>query len=133
IKEKMKEEGALLAGEMSGHIFFAHRYYGFDDAIYSAARLVELLSRGTMTLTEHVDTLPKFFNTPEIRYELPDEIKFEVVKKIVAKFKQLNGVQVVDVDGARVTWPDGWALVRASNTQAALVLRFEAETAERLK
>src|SRR5581483_141932 len=132
IKEKMKAEGALLAGEMSGHIFFAHRYFGYDDAIYSAARLCELLSKGARTLSEHVDTLPKFFNTPEIRYELPDELKFEVVRRVVAHFKQQSDSKVVDVDGARVTWPDGWALVRASNTQPALVLRFEAETQERL-
>jgi phosphomannomutase / phosphoglucomutase len=134
IKEKMKAEGALLAGEMSGHIFFAHRYYGYDDAIYSAARLCELLSRGPRTLAEHVDTLPKLFNTPEIRYELADEIKFAVVARAVAHFKAQPDVQVVDVDGARVTWPKagGWALVRASNTQAALVLRFEAERPERL-
>jgi phosphomannomutase/phosphoglucomutase len=132
IKEKMKEEHALLAGEMSGHIFFAHRYFGFDDAIYSAARLVELLSGSGQTLTEHVDTLPKLHNTPEIRHELADEIKFEVVKRIVEKFKQMSGVQVVDVDGARVTWPNAWALVRASNTQPALVLRFEADSEARL-
>jgi phosphomannomutase/phosphoglucomutase len=133
IKEKMKEEHALLAGEMSGHIFFAHRYFGFDDAIYSAARLVELLSKSDQTLSEHVDTLPKLHNTPEIRHELADEIKFDVVKRIVEKFKQLPGVQVVDVDGARVTWPNAWALVRASNTQPALVLRFEADSEARLK
>ncbi len=136
IKEKMKEEKAQLAGEMSGHIFFAHRYFGYDDAIYSAARLVELLSRSDMTLSDHVDTLPKLYNTPEIRYELADEVKFEVVKRAIARFKQK--FEVNDVDGARVTWPSknphegGWALVRASNTQAALVLRFEAETPERL-
>jgi phosphomannomutase/phosphoglucomutase len=135
IKEKMKEEKAVLAGEMSGHIFFAHRYYGYDDAIYAAARLCELLTKDDKTLAEHVDTLPKFFNTPEIRYELPDEIKFEVVKRVVEKFKstaEAEKHEVVDVDGARITWKDGWALVRASNTQAALVLRFEAETQERL-
>jgi phosphomannomutase/phosphoglucomutase len=134
IKEKMKAENALLAGEMSGHIFFAHRYYGYDDAIYSAARVVELLSRDTRTLAELVDTLPKLHNTPEIRYELPDEIKFEVVKRAVARFKRKdNGIaEVVDVDGARVLWKDGWALVRASNTQPALVLRFEAESPDRL-
>jgi len=134
IKEKMKEEKALLAGEMSGHIFFAHRYYGYDDAIYSAARLVELLSREQRTLSELVDTLPKLHNTPEIRYELPDEIKFEMVKRIVARFKQRgHGItDVVDVDGARVLWKDAWALVRASNTQPALVLRFEAESEARL-
>jgi phosphomannomutase/phosphoglucomutase len=135
IKEKMKEEKALLAGEMSGHIFFAHRYYGFDDAIYSACRLVELLSKEEKTLGQLVDSLPKLYNTPEIRYELPDEIKFDVVKKIVERFKATAEAQkheVVDVDGARVTWKDGWALVRASNTQPALVLRFEAETPQRL-
>jgi phosphomannomutase/phosphoglucomutase len=136
IKEKMKQENALLAGEMSGHIFFAHRYFGFDDAIYSAARLCELLSRGKTTITEHVDSLPHFHNTPEIRYELPDEIKFEVVKRAVQRFQAARGqggiTEVVDVDGARVLWKDGWALVRASNTQPALVLRFEAESAPRL-
>lgn len=135
IKEKMKQEGALLAGEMSGHIFFAHRYFGYDDAIYSAARLVELLSRSQKTLSELVDALPKLHNTPEIRYELPDEIKFDVVRRAVARFKAdtASGIrEVVDVDGARVIWPDGWALVRASNTQPALVLRFEAETPARL-
>ncbi len=136
IKEKMKAEGALLAGEMSGHIFFAHRYYGYDDAIYAAARLVELLTKSEETLDQIVDKLPKLFNTPELRYELSDEIKFEVVKRVVEKFKATekdDGHDVVDVDGARITWKDGWALVRASNTQAALVLRFEAETPERLQ
>src|SRR3954471_70041 len=114
IKEKMKEEKALLAGEMSGHIFFAHRYYGFDDAIYSGARLVELLSRDEKPLADHVDSLPKLFNTPEIRYELSDEIKFDVVRRIVDSYKaaaEKDGYQVVDVDGARITWKDGWALV----------------------
>jgi phosphomannomutase / phosphoglucomutase len=135
IKEKMKEEKALLAGEMSGHIFFAHRYYGYDDAIYAAARLCELLTKDEKPLADHVDGLPKLFNTPEIRYELSDEIKFDVVRRVVEHFKataEKEGHTVVDVDGARVTWKDGWALVRASNTQAALVLRFEAETEPRL-
>jgi phosphomannomutase/phosphoglucomutase len=136
IKEKMKEEHAQLAGEMSGHIFFQHRWFGFDDAIYSAARLLEILSRGPMTLAEHVDTLPHVFNTPEIRYELPDEIKFEVVRRVVARFRDdPRKLDVVDIDGARVTWPDGggWALVRASNTQPALVLRFEAASTEKVE
>jgi phosphomannomutase / phosphoglucomutase len=135
IKEKMKEEKALLAGEMSGHIFFAHRYFGYDDAIYAAARLCELLTKDEKPLADHVDGLPKLFNTPEIRYELPDEIKFDVVRRVVEHYKasaEKEGHQVVDVDGARVTWKDGWALVRASNTQPALVLRFEAETEPRL-
>ena len=133
IKEKMKAEHAQLAGEMSGHIFFQHRYFGFDDAIYSAARLLEILSSSPMTLAEHVDTLPQMFNTPELRHELPDDIKFEVVKLAVARFKR--EFEVNDIDGARVTWPDGggWALVRASNTQAALVLRFEAPSESRLQ
>lgn len=135
IKEKMKEEKALLAGEMSGHIFFAHRYFGYDDAIYSAARLIELLSKSDKTLTQHVDTLPHFFNTPEIRYPVSDEKKFALVQRVVDHYKHTakrDGHDVVDVDGARVTWPDAWALVRASNTQPVLVLRFEATSADRL-
>lgn len=135
IKEKMKAEGALLAGEMSGHIFFAHRYYGFDDAIYAAARLCELLSKSDETLDQIIDKLPRVFNTPELRHELGDELKFEVERRMTERFKataRAGGHEVIDVDGARITWKDGWALVRASNTQAALVLRFEAETAERL-
>jgi phosphomannomutase/phosphoglucomutase len=131
IKEKMKEEKALLAGEMSGHIFFSHRYFGFDDAIYAGARLVELLSSGSQTLAEYLDGLPKLHNTPELRHELPDEIKFLVVQRITERMKRDH--EVVDVDGARVIWKDGWALVRASNTQPALVLRFEAETPARLE
>ena len=130
IKEKMKAEHAVLAGEMSGHIFFANRYLGFDDAIYAAARLVELLSRSNMTLAEHVDTLPQLHNTPEIRLECPDEIKFEVVRRAVARFRAKW--DVIDVDGARVQFGDGWGLVRASNTGPVLVLRFEAATAERV-
>jgi phosphomannomutase/phosphoglucomutase len=134
IKEKMKAEKAVLAGEMSGHIFFAHRYFGYDDAIYSAGRLVELLSKSEQPLEVLVDALPQFHNTPEIRYELDDAIKFEVVRRVVEAFKKKpHGiVEVIDVDGARVTWPDAWALVRASNTQPALVMRFEAQSAERL-
>src|SRR5205807_508211 len=112
IKEKMKAEGAVLAGEMSGHIFFAHRYLGYDDAIYAAARLVELLSRSKMTLAEHVDSLPKLYNTPEIRIDCPDDIKFEVVRRAVERFRKEH--EVIDVDGARVKFADGWGLVRAS-------------------
>jgi phosphomannomutase/phosphoglucomutase len=105
IKKKMREESALLAGELSGHLFFADRYFGFDDAVYAAARLIEILSRSDMTLDQHVDTLPHVFNTPEIRYELPDDLKFEVVARAVARFRK--DFDVVDIDGARVTWPDG--------------------------
>jgi phosphomannomutase / phosphoglucomutase len=126
IKSKMKEVGAVLAGEMSGHIFFANRYLGFDDAIYAGARLLELLSHETRTLDQLVDTLPRMINTPEIRVEMPDDIKFEVVRRAAESFRARY--PVIDVDGARVRFPDGWGLVRASNTQPALVLRFEAST-----
>jgi phosphomannomutase/phosphoglucomutase len=130
IKTKMKEEGAVLAGEMSGHMFFADRYFGFDDAVYAAARLIELLSQGDATLADLVDTLPVLHNTPEIRMPCRDEIKFEVVKRAVAHFKA--GHEVVDIDGARVMFGGGWGLVRASNTGPVLVLRVEAESAQRL-
>jgi phosphomannomutase/phosphoglucomutase len=130
IKEKMKAERAVLAGEMSGHMFFAHRYYGFDDAIYAAARLCELLSRGDARLADLVDTLPLLHNTPEIRLPCPDEAKFEVVRRAVERFR--GRFDVVDVDGARVRLDGGWGLVRASNTGPVLVLRFEAESAARL-
>jgi phosphomannomutase/phosphoglucomutase len=130
IKEKMKEEKAVLAGEMSGHMFFADRYPGYDDAIYAAARLVEMLSRSDKTFAEHVDSLPKLFNTPELRVDCPDDVKFEVVKRAVERFRREH--PVVDVDGARIQFPDGWGLVRASNTGPVLVLRFEAATQARV-
>jgi len=136
IKVKMKEEKAALAGEMSGHMFFADRWYGFDDAVYAGARLVELLSRSTQTLAEIYETLPVFHNTPEIRMPCPDEIKFEVVRRAVEWFRARY--RVIEVDGVRVTFEDGagkttgWGLVRASNTGPVLVMRFEADTAARL-
>jgi len=130
IKAKMRETGALLAGEMSGHLFFAHRYLGFDDAIYAGARLLELLSRSEMTMAEHVDTLPRVVNTPELRLEVADDMKFELVRRAATTLR--SRFPVVDVDGVRVQFPGGWGLVRASNTQPALVLRFEAESPERL-
>jgi phosphomannomutase/phosphoglucomutase len=130
IKTKMKEENAVLAGEMSGHMFFADRYFGYDDAVYAAARLVELLSRGDATLADLVDTLPVLFNTPEIRLPCPDEIKFEVVRRVVAYYRARQ--PVVEVDGARISFPGGWGLVRASNTGPVLVLRCEADSPERL-
>ncbi|HJZ88655.1 MAG TPA: phosphomannomutase/phosphoglucomutase [Polyangia bacterium] len=130
IKSKMKEEGALLAGEMSGHIFFAHRYFGYDDAIYAGLRLVEMLSRDQVPLEVLVDGLPKLVSTPEIRVECADDVKFDVVARLAERLKQTH--KVIDVDGVRVVFPDGWGLVRASNTQPVLVLRFEAQTAERL-
>jgi phosphomannomutase/phosphoglucomutase len=153
IKKKMKEEGAQLAGEMSGHLFFAHRYLGYDDAVYAACRLLEILSADVTahggallrTLADHVDTLPETYSTPELRMDCSDDLKFGLMKRAVEFFRaQSQGspsrettgvgaeiVDVIDIDGARVRWPDGWALVRASNTQPALVLRFEATSAAR--
>ncbi|MBI5527911.1 MAG: phosphomannomutase/phosphoglucomutase [Deltaproteobacteria bacterium] len=132
IKAKMKEEHADLAGEMSGHIFFAHRYFGYDDAIYSSLRLLEILSKTDKTMSDLLSDVPPTHSTPEIRMDCPDETKFKVVEKLVSHFKGA-GYNVVDVDGARVTFPDGWGLVRASNTQPVLVLRFEADTEPRLR
>lgn len=131
IKAKMKEEGALLAGEMSGHIFFNDRYYGFDDAIYAAARLLEILAINKKTTAELITDLPVSFSTPEIRKDCPDEIKFTVVERALKQF-QSQGLKVNAIDGARVEFGDGWGLVRASNTQPVLVLRFEASSQDRL-
>jgi phosphomannomutase/phosphoglucomutase len=130
IKAKMKEEGALLAGEMSGHIFFAHRWFGFDDGIYSSGRLLELVSRTDRPVSTLLADVPKTFSTPEIRYDCPEELKFELVRRAQEWFASRH--EAVTVDGVRVIFPDGWGLVRASNTQPLLVLRFEARTAERL-
>jgi phosphomannomutase / phosphoglucomutase len=130
IKAKMKEEGALLAGEMSGHIFFGHRWFGFDDGIYSSARLLELLSRVDEPLSALLSGVPRTFASPEIRVDCPDDKKFEIVRRAQEYFS--SRFQAVTVDGVRVTFPDGWGLVRASNTQPLLVLRFEAATPERL-
>ena len=130
IKTKMKQTDAALAGEMSGHIFFADRFFGFDDAIYSGARLLEILSNSEKPLSEFLNDLPKVFNTPEIRIDCDDNQKFEIVRLLTEKFKQTH--QVIDIDGARILFENGWGLVRASNTQAILVLRFEATDEESL-
>jgi len=130
MKQKLKESGAELAGEMSGHIFFADRWFGFDDGVYAAARLCELVSNDDLSLADMVNTLPVFYNTPELRLECPDEIKFEVVTRAVAHYKARN--EVNDIDGARVTFPGGWGLIRASNTGPVVVLRCEADSPERL-
>jgi len=132
IKAKMKEEGAVLGGEMSGHIFFKHRYFGYDDAIYSGCRLLELLAKSEKKLSEMIDEMPRTVSTPEIRIESTDENKFDIVAEATDYFKS-KGHEVIDVDGARLVFPDGWGLVRASNTQPMLVMRFEAESEERLK
>ncbi|OGP93614.1 MAG: phosphomannomutase [Deltaproteobacteria bacterium RBG_16_47_11] len=131
IKEKMKREKAALGGEMSGHIFFADRYFGYDDAIYASCRLLELLSKREMKLSRLLVDVPKTVITPEIRVECPDEIKFNVVEKVKDELKK--DYAIIDVDGVRVNFEDGWGLVRASNTQPVLVLRFEALTEKRLQ
>ncbi len=133
IKTKMKETGALLAGEMSGHIFFADRYFGYDDAVYASLRLLEILSRDPRSLGEMLADVPKTFTTPELRVDCPDAIKFDVVRAVTEHYKS-SGREVIDIDGARVLFgtPENpaWGLVRASNTGPVLVLRFEAGTAE---
>lgn len=126
IKAKMKETGAALAGEMSGHIFFADRFHGFDDAAYAGARLLELMSKTDQPLSKLLADLPQTFSTPEIRIDCPDETKFEVVRKISEEFSRDH--EVLTIDGARILFEHGWGLVRASNTQAILVLRFEADS-----
>jgi len=131
IKQKMREEGALVAGEMSGHLFFADRYYGYDDAIYAACRLLEIVAAARRPLSELLADLPRYESTPEIRLDCPDETKFEVVSEVRDHFKRDH--DVIDVDGARIRFDGGWGLVRASNTQPVLVLRFEARTKERLE
>ncbi len=131
IKKKIKEEKALLAGEMSGHIFFADRFFGFDDAIYASARLMEILSRSDKKISEMFSGLPKTYNTPEIRIYASDEVKFKIVEDVKKELEKKY--PVIDVDGVRAIFPTGWGLVRASNTQEALVLRFEADTEEDLK
>lgn len=133
IEAKIAEEKAVLAGEMSGHIYFADRYFGFDDAIYSALRLAELLSESERPLSEMLDEMPKYYATPEIRVPCPDDVKFGVVEKIKKLFKEDYGYEVITVDGARILFGDGWGLVRASNTQPVLVLRFEAKNEARLE
>ena len=129
-KVKMKETGALLAGELSGHIMVADDYFGFDDALYDACRLVELLSRSERTMSERVGDFPKYVSTPEIRIDVTEEQKWDLVEQAVAHFKRSH--DVIDVDGARVLFGDGWALLRASNTQPAVVARIEAKTDRRL-
>ncbi len=135
IKAKMRQEGAILAGEMSGHMFFADRYYGYDDAIYAGARLIEIISKDPeKKLSTYLSDWPKTYNTPEIRMDCPENIKFQVVEKAKAYFKEhASDGEVIDVDGIRINFKDGWGLIRASNTQPVLVLRFEAESEQRLK
>jgi len=127
IKAKMRETEAELAGEMSGHFFFAERWFGFDDGIYAAARLLEILDAGGMSPEELFATLPDGISTPELKVEAPDGEPHAFVDrfKLVAKFE---GARLSTLDGLRVDWPDGWGLVRASNTTPILVMRFDADT-----
>lgn len=130
IKEKMKAEKAELAGEMSGHMFFADRYFGFDDAIYASCRLIEILSETGATIDDLLKDVPETVSTPEIRVDCGDEVKFDVVER--ARQLLADQYQVIDIDGVRIVFDDGWGLVRASNTQPALVMRFEALSQNRL-
>ena len=130
IKDKMKEQHAPLAGEMSGHMFFSEGFYGHDDALYGAARLLRIVAASGRTVRELLADVPPFVSTPEIRVECGDERKFELVERAIAHFRSIH--DVLDVDGVRVLFGDGWGLIRASNTQPILVTRYEARSAERL-
>jgi phosphomannomutase/phosphoglucomutase len=130
IKEKMKELHAPIAGEMSGHMFFSEGFYGHDDALYGAARLLRIVADSGKSVDELLADIPRYISTPEIRVDCPDDRKFDVVAAAVAHFKKTH--DVIEVDGARVLFGDGWGLIRASNTQPILVARFEALTQERL-
>ena len=131
IKSKMKETKAALAGEMSGHIFFADRFFGFDDAIYAGARFLEILANANKPSSSLLADIPKTVNTPEIRIECDDELKWQVIEKIKSALR--GKYETNEIDGVRVEFGDGWGLVRASNTQPVVVMRFEAQTATRLK
>ena len=132
IKAKMTEVDAPLSGEMSGHIFFKDGFYGHDDALYVAVRLLDILARGTRTMAELKDAMPVAFNTPEVRFDCPEERKFAAIAEVKANLAE-EGAQVDDIDGVRVNTPDGWWLARASNTQAVLVVRAEAHSPEALE
>ncbi len=139
LKAKMKEEGAVLAGEMSGHMFFADRYFGYDDAIYASCRLLEILALTDRPLSSVLADLPKTYSTPEIRMNCPDATKFKVVDRLQEIFKTPDRTrppfpisEVNTVDGVRITFANGWGLVRASNTQPVLVLRYEADSQDGL-
>jgi phosphomannomutase / phosphoglucomutase len=127
----MKQEHAELAGEMSGHMFFADRYYGYDDAIYSACRLIEIVAKSNHPLSFQMQDVPVTVSTPELRIDCPDDVKFKVITR-VAEIVRRNH-KIVDIDGVRIPYDQGWGLVRASNTQPVLVMRFEASSSELLK
>lgn len=131
IKAKMKEIGAVFTGEMSGHMFFADEYYGYDDALYAAARLLRILSKTGESITELLAEVPRYYATPEIRVKSTDAEKFLVVERVLAHYRLLY--DIIDVDGARILFPDGWGLVRASNTGPELIVRCEGKTVEALE
>jgi phosphomannomutase/phosphoglucomutase len=130
IKDKMREMNAPVAGEMSGHMFFSEGFYGHDDALYGAARLLRILADTGRTVAQLLSDVPEFVSTPELRIEVPEELKFGLVERAVQYFRSRH--DVIDVDGVRVLFGDGWGLIRASNTQPVLVARYEAATPERL-
>jgi phosphomannomutase / phosphoglucomutase len=131
IKNYMKQIGVKFAGEMSGHIFMADRYLGYDDAIYASCRFIEIVSKTNQPVSKYLADEPQVYNTPELHIDCADDRKFDVVAKVCQSFKD-DGLDVNDIDGARITFPDGWGLIRASNTTPVLVLRFEAETRARM-
>lgn len=131
IKAKMKKDGALLAGEMSGHMFFGHKWYGFDDAIFASARIVSILSRTESSMSSLLAKIPAYYSTPETRIESTDRGKFQVVEKVKSYFSKKY--RTIKIDGVRVEYGDGWGLVRASNTEPIIVVRFEAKTGQRLE
>lgn len=130
IKEKMKETGALLAGEMSGHMVFKDNYLGFDDAILASLRLLDILSKSDKKFSELLDEIPSYFSTPEIRVDCPEKEKFRIVDELKEYFKKRY--KTIDIDGVRILFENGWGLIRASNTQPMLVLRFEAKNEQEL-
>tara|TARA_B100000700_G_scaffold276994_1_gene324037 strand:- start:619 stop:2001 length:1383 start_codon:yes stop_codon:yes gene_type:complete len=135
IKRKIKEEKAPLAGELSGHIFFSDKHHGYDDALYAALRLIEVLSQSDSSISEMLTNIPKMYSTPEIRIDFPEHEKFEVINKLIKVIKEENdnSFDLITVDGIRLENSKGWALVRASNTQPALTIRFEADSEPNLK
>jgi len=126
LKRKMREDGILLGGEVSGHMFFGENWYGVDDGILASCKFLELCARSTLAVSAHFDTLPHLFNTPELKAPCPDERKFEVVAELAREFK--GRYETIDIDGVRILSPRGWGLVRASNTNPYLTLRFEGQT-----
>jgi len=131
IKMRMKEIGVDFAGEMSGHVFLGDRYLGFDDAIYVSCRFVEIVAKTAMPVSQYLADQPRMYNTPELHTKCDDARKFDVVAKVCNEFKA-EGYDVNDIDGARITFPDGWGLIRASNTTPVLVTRYEATTEVRM-